>query len=100
MTLNKSHVVLNKDSSCKRDVRELQETDSIVTWPNNVKTCCEAGNTWRKEGTQQVNNKTIVYLRAGKDRMRLHQRRVEKEIRTGMSIIGSRIQKVICSLLT
>jgi hypothetical protein len=56
MTLNESHVVLNEDSSCKQDVRDLRETDGIMTWPNDVKTCCEAGNTWEKEGTQQVNN--------------------------------------------
>jgi len=48
----------------------------------------------------QVNNKTVVYLRAGKDRMRLCRHGVEKEIRTGMSIMGSRIQKVISSMLT
>jgi hypothetical protein len=65
-----------------------------------LETCCEAGNTQRSRSTQQVNKKTVVYLRAGKDRMRLHQCRMKKETRMGMSIIGSGIWKVVSSMLT
>jgi len=67
---------VQSESSNRWKSRGQNATADII---EKVETCCEAGNTQRTRSTQQVNNKTVVYLRTSKDRMRLRRRRVKNK---------------------